>query len=728
MSVDTVEPTVLPGLTESAAAIVRAVIEALTRAGQGRLNPEVVEHALTDRAVLAEVLNLLTRSPALRAKARAELIAAASLLDLDDDTVGALLDPDNERSRAAADSLLSDVAKAVRDARSSRRRARRSSRPSAQDRADARDREAIAAVRAARDKARTGWSSAQDEIRQLQAALAETQEALDTASSQLAAAQARATSASQAGIAALSARLAQLLTPPARPQRVTDTGDRAHLRLVDPGRADKPSPIDVDSLTRLARTAGLDLETASRAAVWLPELLRLIADPPRQHVTYADLDFTVEALGAYDEVAGSAVLVSAGGTRILIDAGTRPGATPTGPKRISRALTGRLDAVVVTHAHNDHAGWVPKVIASHVDVPVYATDPTLSLMSTMLADSIKMMARRDGGTSAPYGKDEVAAALSAGQALDYGQTQRAGDLGIELFPAGHIVGAAGVIVRAGERSVVVTGDVSGPGQMTVGGWQLPDDARDADLLVLESTYGALRIGPRSRNIAAFISTVTAAIERGGRVLIPAFALGRAQEIALLVQTHLPEVRVLIDGLARDVSEIYQGLPGPDGEPLRVFGPRSRPVPAGQTLKAIREFPSGVIIATSGMLSGGPAVAWAKDILPDPDGALLVVGYQDEASPGRALIELAEAGGGQLSLPGLYGAPPVEVGVNASVGTYQLGAHASASELLRLAAHARAREVMLVHGDGRAQGVLGAELAARRQRVVPNHRCLPVGRR
>ena len=124
------------------------------------------------------------------------------------------------------------------------------------------------------------------------------------------------------------------------------------------------------------------------------------------------------------------------------------------------------------------------------------------------------------------------------------------------------------------------------------------------------------------------------LDAGGRILIPAFGLGRAQEVALLLGERLPDVDVLVDGLARDISELYARNGAPE-----VLRGRVRKVE--HRVREIAGFREGVIITTSGMLTGGAAIPWAQAVLPEPDSALFLCGHQDEEAPGRDLQELAD---------------------------------------------------------------------------------------
>jgi Cft2 family RNA processing exonuclease len=532
-----------------------------------------------------------------------------------------------------------------------------------------------------------------------------------------------ADSAAAADPVRLAAALSAALTPGKsrglRDSRGVGPGEPAR---VDPGRPPDGTSVNLDQLVTAVRVAGLPADLAKTVATWLPALLAAFAEPPRSSVL-SERDLRVDVLGGGAEIGGSCVLVSAGDTRVLIDAGTRPGATASGPPRIQEALAAPLDGIVITHAHNDHAGWVPAILTRQPDVPILVTDATASLLATMWFDSAKVMAHRraddgDVGPLPPYGRDDVRHALSRMQTIPFGRRRRMGELEVELFPAGHIVGAAGVVVHAGRQRVVVSGDVSRPGQRTVGGIDIPDSAVGAELLLLESTYAASgRLTPRHVAANDLVRTVATITSAGGRVLVPAFALGRAQEVALTLAEALPDVDMLIDGLARDVSAVYEQHAGPGGTPLRIFGSRVRAVPPRGTRDAIASLTSGVIIATSGMLTAGPAVSWARAILPDPTSGLMVVGYQDEDSPGARLLALTEAGGGEFELHSADGTR-IAVPVNAQVSSYKLGAHASADELATITREIDASAVMLVHGEVRGQKTFAQRLALRGQVTVP----------
>jgi hypothetical protein len=237
-----------------------------------------------------------------------------------------------------------------------------------------------------------------------------------------------------------------------------------------------------------------------------------------------------------------------------------------------------------------------------------------------------------------------------------------------------------------------------------------------DLLVLESTYGARLHPNRAAEEMRLARAVAEAVERG-RCLIPAFALGRAQEICLILRSAqrdkvIPEFPIYLDGLVRTVCAAYSTIPEALARPLARQVGRGQPVFVGGTVREVTgpEERHRVIaqdhvcvIASSGMLTGGPSAFYAAQIAGDDRATIMITGYQDEESPGRRLLDLADAGEGELELEGR----PVQA--RCRVERYSLSAHADATELARFARAVQPRQVALVHGDPEARAALGARL-------------------
>lgn len=481
-------------------------------------------------------------------------------------------------------------------------------------------------------------------------------------------------------------------------------------------------------LTRITRKIGL-LEGLRAALVGAfppppkPEL------PRRLVVGRETLAMVVDPLGGGEEIGGSAILVEAGGKRILVDVGMHPDGR--GPLRIDEICDGRpLDAIVLTHAHNDHAGFVPAMVDRFRNTPIYCSAATAHLLPTMWADSAKVMKRAfeeavesDKAVPPHYGRAEVEQAEDRVQPRSYDRRFNVGDLGLTLFQAGHILGAAGLIVEAGDKRLVITGDISGLDEhyLSVEPAHLPSGlVRDADLLVIETTYCHEDHANRRLQAGGLVDTVSTVVDRRGRVLIPAFGLGRSQEVIMILAEALPDVDVLVDGLAREISTIYEQVGAEAGKPVRILDGRVRPVQ--NRFREIQSFHSGVVVTTSGMLTGGPSVQWAKEILPDERAALLLCGYQDEEAPGRRLEELAGTRNRArtLTLPDPeFGT--VDVAVKADVRRYILSAHADKRGLLDIISMVAPKATMLVHGERRRQAEFRAVLRSRGDNVVPTAR-------
>lgn len=416
--------------------------------------------------------------------------------------------------------------------------------------------------------------------------------------------------------------------------------------------------------------------------------------------------------GGAGEVGASCIFLKIGDKSIVIDAGIRMNVKDTLPDLRLIQENGGADAICVSHAHLDHCGSLPVLSREYPDARIYTTHATKDLARVLLADSLKIMENREAEIPI-YAEVHVKNALDRIVCFSPGHTFHPfnddDQLSITFYNAGHVAGAAAIHIAGPEGSFFYSGDFSAFPQKTVEGAAIP--RLRPDLAVIESTYGDRLHSNREIEEKRLVVQVGAVIASGKKILIPAFALGRAQEIILILKKainkgELPAFPIYVDGMVNDICRVYKLNPNYlhhfltkkvlrgldvfyDDNVIAVNGRQA------QREAIISRNAPCCIITSSGMLTGGPSQWYAQKLAGDAGNYIALTGYQDEESPGRHLLELADLPSdserlltlGQISLP-----------VKCGIGKYGLSAHADKTEIISLVHSLGARNVFFIHGN------------------------------
>ena len=338
-----------------------------------------------------------------------------------------------------------------------------------------------------------------------------------------------------------------------------------------------------------------------------------------------------------------------------------------------------VDRVFVSHAHLDHSGMVPWLCGRH-DTEVILTPPTANVADLLLEDSLKVAAAE--GYEAPFDESDIDATRRNIRTLDFGDNLDAGSLQVTLHSAGHIPGASMFEVN-GNHTTVFTGDLH---TLTT---DLVKGARPVpcDTLVIESTYAGRNHPDRLKTQHEFLQKIRAVNNRGGIALVPAFAVGRTQDMLLTLAAG--QFDVWLDGMGKKVNNIYLDHPEylRNAKKLRDAMNRVRVVRSQRG--ALQALEADVIVTTSGMLDGGPIIRYLQAVREDPRSAILLTGYQVEGSNGRRLMDE-----GIVELDG------ADVKVRCEWQKFDFSAHAGHDDLVRFIDGCDPQRVVLMHGDHR----------------------------
>jgi hypothetical protein len=427
---------------------------------------------------------------------------------------------------------------------------------------------------------------------------------------------------------------------------------------------------------------------------------------------------TIKTLGAFQEVGRSCLLVETAESKVLLDCGIHPGARNPWDAypRLDWAdvSPGDVDAIVISHAHLDHMGFLPAMFKYGYDGPVYCTEPTLPLMTLLQSDFVKI-AQIEGGRLI-YDPKDIRDAVQHTVTLPYSTvTDISPDIKLVFNNAGHILGSATVHLHIGEgaHNIVYTGDYK------YGRTQLFDSATwnypRVETLITESTYGAKEdIMPVREEVEMnFVNAINGVLRTGGKVLIPIPAVGRAQEILLVLDQYmrskvLVEAPVFMEGMISEATAIHVSYAEYLSRELRAkileegvnpfaseyFTEVEHP---SNREEAFREGPA-IIMATSGMLEGGPVLDYFENLAPSEKNKILFVSYQVQGTLGRRVLD----GSNQASLMDQSGKIKI-VDVKCSVQKVEgFSGHSDYNQIIRFIGKVRPKlqQVLVNHGEKR----------------------------
>jgi KH/beta-lactamase-domain protein len=448
-------------------------------------------------------------------------------------------------------------------------------------------------------------------------------------------------------------------------------------------------------------------------------------------------EVSLMTLGGFGQVGRSSMILTTPESKILIDCGVNPGARSPSeafPRLDWANITlDELDAIVIGHAHLDHTGFLPVLCKYGYKGPIYCTEPTLPMMNLIQLDAIRVASAQ--GRAPMYAERDVKQIMRQTITIPYGTvTDIAPDIKLVFSNAGHILGSATCHfhIGNGDHNFVYTGDIKFGKSILFdsASWNYPR----VETLLIESTYGAREdIQPTRQEVeSAFINAVNNTLVDGGKVLIPIPAVGRAQEILMVIDHYMKagqmvEAPVFTEGLISEATAIHEAYPEYLARELRqkILETDDNPFDSEYFTniehsdareEPLRDNTPCIILATSGMLEGGPVLEYFRNIAPSNKNKIIFVSYQVNGTLGRRVLD----GSKQVSLMGKEGKVEV-VNVNCSMIKLDgFSGHSDFNQLMSFVHKLRPklRRVLVNHGERRKCESLAMNI--RRQFRVPAH--------
>ena len=418
----------------------------------------------------------------------------------------------------------------------------------------------------------------------------------------------------------------------------------------------------------------------------------------------------IACLGGCRQVGKSSLLVQTKHSNILLDAGVDPSSGEFPAITLPEFNIDNLDAICLTHAHTDHSGYIPYFYENGYTGPLYCTAPTRDLMALLSLDYIDVCQK--SGVTPPYGKKAVEKTLKHSITLDYGEVSDiAPNVRLTLQSSGHLLGSSLVHLHIGEglHNILYTGDLNFIHS------KLIDPAYTnfprIETMIIESTYGGAKnnLPPRVEAEKSLLNAIERTMKNEGKVLIPSFAVGRAQEIMTILDAYNVKYPVYMEGMLWDATAIHTAYPEYLSHYLQksIFKYGKNPfisdifhrVAPKERNDLIDSKEPCIIIATSGMLNGGPVIEYLKGMAPNKNNTLLFVGYQAEGTLGSRI----QKGWRDLPVYNQKTGRNVTVEIKMNIETvHGLGGHAGRNHLINFVHKLRNKpdKILVNHGESK----------------------------
>lgn len=409
-------------------------------------------------------------------------------------------------------------------------------------------------------------------------------------------------------------------------------------------------------------------------------------------------NISIQFIGGANKIGGSCILIKYKDKNILLDAGANVNESNYYPDflKLDQLNLKDINHLLISHAHLDHTGSVPYIYNQNKDINIICTEDTKNIMKVILEDSAHISHNVEG----IFSISDIKHAISVIKTIDFEKEYKLDDnITITLYKAGHILGAACILLNIDGTTILYTGDYCLKNQHTVSKMDLPKDLY-VDILITETTYANNPTNfklSRENQEKLLVESIKRSIDKEGVVLIPSFAVGRAQEILLSIKKYYKDSTfipfdVYIDGKVVDICDIYQR-----SNKINIFEKGITNINSKykqEKVDILKRFKGSCIIASSGMLNDGSSSSrYASQIIDDINSSIFFSGYLDEESTGKQILKSI-----QNDVVPTINIDSNKKEIKCNIASYNLSSHATKEEILKVIISTRPKYVFLVHGD------------------------------